>query len=111
MPTTTWPSSVDYFHDPAGEILDDGPGSYADLDAPTDNNATLEWAWPVSDVISAVLGAGLELELFHEHDYTLFARWPDLEPVAGADWRRPDLPAAHGVPASAADVLAAGPPR
>ena len=73
----------DYFHDPEGEVLDDGPGSYADLAAKTDNNATREWAWPVSDVISAILGAGLTLELFHEHDYTLHARWPTLEAASG----------------------------
>ena len=73
----------DYFNEPEGEVLDEGPGSYADLDATTQQNATREWAWPVSDVISAILGAGLSLELFHEHDYTLHARWPAFEAVGG----------------------------
>jgi SAM-dependent methyltransferase len=71
----------DYFHDPAGVGLDDGEtGSYADLEARTEHNATLEWAHPISDVVNAVLGAGLQLELLSEHDYTLFPRWPHLEP-------------------------------
>jgi hypothetical protein len=30
-------------------------------------------------VLGAVLGAGLRLEVFNEHDYTLFPRWPQLE--------------------------------
>jgi hypothetical protein len=34
-------------------------------------------------VVTAVLGAGLRLELLHEHDYTLFPRWPHLELDAG----------------------------
>ena len=31
-------------------------------------------------MVNAVLGAGLQLELLSEHDYTLFPRWPHLEP-------------------------------
>ena len=30
-------------------------------------------------MIGAVLGAGLRLEIFNEHDYTHFPRWPQLE--------------------------------
>ena len=74
----------DYFHDPAGERLEDGGGSYADLEAATANNATHEWTHPLADVLGAVLGAGLRLESFHEYDHTLFARWPHLELEPGA---------------------------
>ena len=55
---------LDYFHDPEGISFDDDqPGSYADLEVPTRNNATREWAHPLADVVTAVLGAGLRLEL------------------------------------------------
>ena len=96
---------LDYFHDPEGIPFEDGGGSYADLERPTRNNATREWAHPIADVLSAVLGAGLRLELFHEHDYTLFPRFAapraDTETLgAGA------LPPACGFAAAAADVLA-----
>jgi SAM-dependent methyltransferase len=71
---------LDYFHAPDGVSFDDDePGTYADLDVPTRNNATREWAHPLADVITAVLGAGLRLELLSEHDYTLFPRFADLE--------------------------------
>jgi SAM-dependent methyltransferase len=81
---------LDYFHDPAGLRISNGGGTYADLDAETTNNATHEWSHPISEVIEAILGAGLQLELFHEQDHTLFRRWPGL--IAGPDgtYRRPE---------------------
>jgi SAM-dependent methyltransferase len=70
----------DYFHNAEGESFDDGEqGSYADMTIPTRNNATVEWAHTISDVVGAVLGAGLRIELLHEHDYTLFPRFNHLE--------------------------------
>ena len=86
---------LDYFHDPEGISFDDDqPGSYADLEVPTRNNATREWAHPLAEVVNAVLGAGLRLELLSEHDYTLFPRFADLEPdreflSAGVVYRQP----------------------
>jgi SAM-dependent methyltransferase len=69
-----------YFHDPEGVSFDDGEqGSYADMDVPTRNNATREWAHTISDVVSAVLAAGLRIELMNEFDYTLFPRFEHLE--------------------------------
>ena len=87
---------LDYFHNPEGESFDDDvQGSYADLDVPTRNNATVEWAHTLSDVVTAVLGAGLRLELLSEHDYTLFPRFPDLVEdremlSAGVVYRQPE---------------------
>ncbi len=86
---------LDYFHDPLGEAFDDGEqGSYAELDLPTRNNATLEWSHTLSDVVSAVIAAGLRIELLSEHDYTLFPRFAHLEPdtdllSAGVVYRQP----------------------
>ncbi len=87
---------LDYFHRPEGESFDDDmQGSYADLDVPTRNNATIEWAHTLADVVTAVLGAGLRLELLSEHDYTLFPRFThlvedwDLLP-AGVVYRQPE---------------------
>lgn len=87
---------LDYFHNPEGERFGDGEqGSYADLDLPTRNNSTVEWAHTLSDVVTAVLGAGLELELLSEHDYTLFPRFPHLVEDrellgAGSVYRQPE---------------------
>jgi SAM-dependent methyltransferase len=69
---------LDYFHNPEGIAFDGEEGTYADLEAKTTHNVTREWAYSLADVIQAILGAGLRLELFHEHDYTLFPRFPHL---------------------------------
>ncbi|MFI5121655.1 MAG: class I SAM-dependent methyltransferase [Vicinamibacteria bacterium] len=82
--------AYDYFHDPAGLRLEDDGGTYADLEAATASNATHEWAHPISEVVGAVLGAGLRLELFNEHDYTLFPRWPFLLHQPGGYYHQPD---------------------
>jgi SAM-dependent methyltransferase len=87
---------LDYFYKPEGESFDDGlQGSYADLDVPTRNNATVEWAHTLADVVTAVLGAGLRVELLSEHDYTLFPRFPHLVEdreflSAGVVYRQPE---------------------
>jgi SAM-dependent methyltransferase len=66
----------------------DDPGTYADLEARTEHNRTEEWQHPLGDVVSAVIDAGLTIELLHEHDYTLFPRWPFLE-QDGDSYRMP----------------------
>ena len=67
----------DYFHHRLE--FDDSAGSYADEQAVTVNNRTEAWHHTLGDVVSAVIDAGLTIELLHEHDYTLFRRWPFLE--------------------------------
>jgi SAM-dependent methyltransferase len=66
-------------------IFEDASGSYAVPEAATKYNATYEWSHPIGQVISALLRAGLVLELFHEWDFTLFPQFPYL--VRGPDGR------------------------
>ena len=50
-------------------------------------------------MIGALLGTGLRLEIFNEHDHTHFPRWPELEvdrdarEVGDVTVRRPAFPA------------------
>jgi SAM-dependent methyltransferase len=67
----------DYFE--REPLVFEDPGTYADLDAKTVNDRTEEWQHPLSDVVTAVIDAGLVLELLHEHDFTVTPRWPLLE--------------------------------
>jgi SAM-dependent methyltransferase len=55
------------------------PGTYTDPDAPTVHNRTEEWQHPLGDVVNAVIGAGLTLELLGEHDHQQFRQWPFME--------------------------------
>ena len=68
----------DYFHSEEPQVWDE-PGTYADLTAQTENNVTYEWNHTLSDVVTALIDAGLVLQFLHEYDYTLFPRWPILE--------------------------------
>lgn len=54
-------------------------GTYADLEARTENNATVEWQHPIGDVVSALAAEGLRLEFLHEHDVSLFPRFGSFQ--------------------------------
>jgi SAM-dependent methyltransferase len=80
----------DYFRtDP---WVDEAEGSYADLNAATNNNICVAWNHPLPAIFKALLSAGFELRFFHEFDYTVFKlndwlikgddgrwRWPSPE--------------------------------
>lgn len=78
-----------YFGDREG-IRYDQPGTYADPQAPTEHNEQWEFTHPVSSVITALLERGLVLESFHEHPFTLWARWPFLVEADGRTWWMPE---------------------
>jgi hypothetical protein len=83
----------------------DEPGTYADPDASTVHNRSIEWNHGLGAVVSALVGADLRIEFLHEHDYTLFARWPFLERAGNGIYRlpkgTPSLPLMYSVLASA----------
>ena len=79
----------DYFHRDEPDVWDE-PGTYADFDAETTNNLTYEWSHTLADVVTALIEAGLALEFLHEHDYTLFPRWPFLEKSGFDTYRLPE---------------------
>ena len=68
----------------------DEAGTYADLGAETVNNRTYEWNHTLGDVVSAVIEAGLILELLREYDYTLFPQWPFLQKSEDNTYRLPE---------------------
>jgi SAM-dependent methyltransferase len=79
----------DYFQGESPQVWDE-PGTYADLEAETVHNTTYEWNHALGDVVSALVEAGLVLEFLHEHDYTLFPRWPFLEKSGFDTYRLPE---------------------
>jgi hypothetical protein len=56
-------------------------------------------------VVSGLVGAGLRIEFLHEHDHTLFARWPFLARAGNGTYRLPEgtpaLPLMYSLLASA----------
>ena len=81
-------------------------GTYAELEASTEHNATEEWAHPLGEVVSALAARDLRIEFLHEHDHTLYPRWPMLERGPGGIYRFPEgtpsLPLMYSLVARAA---------
>ncbi|AGJ55817.1 class I SAM-dependent methyltransferase [Streptomyces sp. NPDC053741] len=94
--------TYDYFSREAW--VDDSPGTYADLDAVTVHNRSVEWQHPVGEVVSALAAAGLRIEFLHEHDASLFPRYQVLKRGGDGYYRfpsdRPRIPMMYSIKAS-----------
>jgi SAM-dependent methyltransferase len=95
----------DYFHE-GPRMWPEEEGTYAEQGASTVHNATEEFAHPLGEVVSAIAARDLRIELLHEHDHTLFARWPQLRREQGGIYRfppgTPSLPLMYSLVARAA---------
>lgn len=86
-----------------GPFVETTDGSYADRTAVLRSKTSHEWQHPLSDVINALVGAGLRIEFLHEFPFCMFQRLPSM--VKGEDgwWRVPgrdDLPFLFSLKAS-----------
>jgi len=72
-----WQFEVSYFHQDSPYIWQDGDPDYMDPTYIT-KNPSYEWQWAVSDILNAVLDAGLKLEFFHEFDALSDPVYPDM---------------------------------
>ena len=77
----------DYWGDPGGHRDDDGETYTGGHTAHTES---WEWYHPLSEVVTALLGQGLRLELLHEHPTTVYRQWPFLVEVASRRFTTPD---------------------
>jgi 2-polyprenyl-3-methyl-5-hydroxy-6-metoxy-1,4-benzoquinol methylase len=73
------------YFDEGKPYRDERSGTYTDPDAKTSANLSYSWTHPVSRVITSLLEAGLALESFVEHDYTVFPRFTALAAAPGTD--------------------------
>jgi len=74
-----------YFHHPE-PLRFEFDGSYAAPEVRTNHNVTYEWSHSLSDVINAVLCAGLQLEFLHEFPFASFKMYPFLEEGKDGWW-------------------------
>ena len=93
---------VESYFDDGEAFRDETPGTYADRDASTRHDLNFTWTHPVSTVISTLVRAGLVLESFHEHDFTLFQRFDSLQRGSEGDIHRfpgdhPRLPLMYSI--------------
>jgi hypothetical protein len=79
--------ALDYF-DERPTVWDE-EGTYADVDAATAANVTVEFHHPLGTVLTAIAAAGLRLEFVHEHDVTLSQRFETLVQCPDGYFRLP----------------------
>lgn len=70
----------------------DDDRDYADENAKLSNTRTCEWIHPLSDVITALIQAGLRLDWLHEHDSVPWAMFDCLVKDEEGMYRWPDKP-------------------
>ena len=64
-------------------------GSYADCTAETRQKVSYEWAYPLGEVVTSLIEAGLQLEFLHEFPYTVYNMFPFLEKAEDGNWYLP----------------------
>jgi hypothetical protein len=67
-------------------------GDYADPTARLQNSRTVEFLHPLSDVIMALIDAGLRIDRFHEHDSIVWQLFAHLRQRAPTEHVWPDEP-------------------
>jgi SAM-dependent methyltransferase len=86
-----------YFHGPE-PIRDEHDGNYAAPDAPI-RSVEHVWLHTMSDIIGALIRAGLRIESFEEYPFLGWRFFPWMEQGADGWWRLPEhegLPLGHG---------------
>lgn len=73
-----------------GPIRVDSPDTYTDSDGPLEVQTTYEWDHPLSEVLNAVISAGLRLEWVHESPLGFFRRHPLMERREDGHWLFPE---------------------
>ncbi|MBN1350486.1 class I SAM-dependent methyltransferase [candidate division KSB1 bacterium] len=66
-----------YFHLPSPTCWDEPSPDYSDATY-ISHTPSYEWNWSISDIINALLKAGLALEFFNEYDRLFFKRFPGM---------------------------------
>lgn len=86
-----WQFMLSYFHNTEPYVWDDENTDYMDTTYKT-SSPTYEWQWPVSDIINALVGAGLRLTFFHEFEAMTDPVYPEMTPREDGMYTFPNMP-------------------
>lgn len=86
-----WRFEVSYFHNESPYVWDEEDTDYMDPSYTT-QSASYEWQWTVSDIINAVLKAGLRLEFFNEFGALEDPVYPEMVKREDGLYTFPDMP-------------------
>ena len=106
---------VRYPYFPSGAPLTaEVQGSYADPTAQVTHTVEHCWPHPLSDILTALLGAGLQIEFLHEFPHAAWQMFPFMEANAAGVWQltgpRPAIPLTFSLKATKAGVDQRGHP-
>jgi SAM-dependent methyltransferase len=77
----------------AEPLVFDEPGTYVETDAEFQHNVTHSWNHGLGEIITALIGAGLRITAFEEHDSVPWNAMPGkMEQVGGGEWRLAQQP-------------------
>ena len=68
-----------------------GDGDYTDPTAAFEHQESYEWNHGLGEIVTAVLGAGLQIDFLHEQDWTVYPALPWLVETEQGIWRLPDI--------------------
>jgi SAM-dependent methyltransferase len=74
-----------YFAQAEPLLFDDDHPDYSDFSY-IPKRKTFEWAWPLSDIVNALIGSGLTVEFLHEFDRAFFKAHSGMREVGGGWW-------------------------
>jgi 2-polyprenyl-3-methyl-5-hydroxy-6-metoxy-1,4-benzoquinol methylase len=74
-----------YFHQSEPIHFEDDHADYSD-GSYIPKNKTYEWAWPLSDIVNALIRHGLAIEFIHEHDKLFFKAFPGMAETGDGWW-------------------------
>ncbi len=87
----SWKLFLPYFHQNDPYFWDDDWPDYMDEDYIV-KNPSYEWQWTISDIINALLGAGLRLVFFNEFGALEDPVYPEMKPRQDGLYTLPDMP-------------------
>ncbi len=79
-----------YFNTPEPLAWDDDDPDYADENY-IPNSGTREWSWSMSEILTALLRSGLQIDSFQEHERLFFKMLPDMEALSDGWYHMPHL--------------------
>lgn len=86
-----WRFEVPYFHNKSPYLWDDEGPDYMDPTY-TPQSPSYEWQWTVSDIINAVLDAGLRLSFFNEFGALSDPVYPEMVEIEDGLYSFPNMP-------------------
>jgi SAM-dependent methyltransferase len=78
-----------YFLDGAFECLEGG-GTYADPQAKIKQPVSYEWSYPLGNVVSSLISAGLQIQFLHEFPFTVYQQLSFMVKDSDGYWWMPD---------------------